>query len=395
MIDIADVVVVGGGACGASTAFHLARLGAGRVVLLERAYFASGATGKSGAVVRMHYTNPYDATLAQKSLPYFQHWQDLVGPGVPGFVQTGVVRLVDAGQEDVLAANVEMLRSVGVNTWLISREELLALDPAIAADDVAVAAYEPEGGYADPVATTLGFALRAQQLGAELRLGTPATGIRIEAGRVTGVTTPDGTISAGAVVLAAGAWANRLLSPLGLDFGLKPNRVQVAIFRRLEERPRIHPVVIDGPHAMWIRPEGSWSTLAGFDLDQFDVDPDTYDEGVDPTYVTEVRRRLVQRLPTLATAPMRGGWSGVIMSSPDGHAIIDQVPSWPGLFVILGDSGTNFKTAPAIGACIAEWIVHGEPDTADIRPFRSTRFAEGAPVRGQHEYGSDHVSVFR
>ncbi len=89
--ETADIVVIGGGVCGTSTAFHLAQLHAGRVVLLERASFAAGATGKSGAVVRMHYTNPYDATLAQKSLPYFQHWGEIVGLGDPGFVQTGVV----------------------------------------------------------------------------------------------------------------------------------------------------------------------------------------------------------------------------------------------------------------------------------------------------------------
>jgi sarcosine oxidase subunit beta len=169
----------------------------------------------------------------------------------------------------------------------------------------------------------------------------------------------------------------------------------VAIFHRLEEHPRLHPVIIDGRHAMWIRPEGSRSTMAGFDLDQFDVNPDAYNESVDASYVSELRRRLIQRLPALSAAPMRGGWSGVITSSPDGHAIIDQVPSISGLFVILGDSGTNFKTAPAIGACIAEWIMAGEPATADIRPFRSTRFAEGTPIRGQHEYGGDQVSVFR
>jgi glycine/D-amino acid oxidase-like deaminating enzyme len=118
----ADVVVIGGGVNGASTAFHLAKRGV-QVTLLERTTLAAGATGKSGALVRMHYTNPYDAALAQQSLPYFQHWPDVVGPGDPGYRQVGVVRLVAPKYDERLRANVAMLRGVGVNTSLISPDE--------------------------------------------------------------------------------------------------------------------------------------------------------------------------------------------------------------------------------------------------------------------------------
>ena len=76
---------------------------------------------------------------------------------------------------------------------------------------------------------------------------------------------------------------------------------------------------------------------------------------------------------------MRGGWSGTYMRSPDGHPIIDQIPASAGLWVMAGDSGTSFKTAPAIGICLAEWIVDGAPHLVDLTPFRASRFAEGAP----------------
>ena len=84
---------------------------------------------------------------------------------------------------------------------------------------------------------------------------------------------------------------------------------------------------------------------------------------------------------------MRGGWAGMIMMSGDGRPIIDQIPSVDGLYAMLGDSGTSFKTAPAVGRCLAEWIVHGKPRTADLSPFRSTRFAEGHPWADEHHYG--------
>lgn len=92
---------------------------------------------------------------------------------------------------------------------------------------------------------------------------------------------------------------------------------------------------------------------------------------------------------------MRGGWAGLIMMSPDGRPIIDQIPSVPGLYGMLGDSGTSFKTAPAIGRCLAEWIVYGKPRTVDLTPFRSTRFAEGQPWHDEDNYGTERLTISR
>src|SRR5215216_3995493 len=96
---MADVVVIGGGVVGASTAFQLASLGVKRVVVCERRWLAAGATGKSGALVRMHYTNEPEARLAQASLAYFHHWDELVGRGDCGFLRCGMVRLVGPENE--------------------------------------------------------------------------------------------------------------------------------------------------------------------------------------------------------------------------------------------------------------------------------------------------------
>jgi sarcosine oxidase subunit beta len=85
----------------------------------------------------------------------------------------------------------------------------------------------------------------------------------------------------------------------------------------------------------------------------------------------------------------------MIMMSPDGRPIIDQIPSVPGLFVMLGDSGTSFKTSPAIGRCLAEWIVKGRPETADLTRFRSTRFAEEQPWIDSTDYGIERPTISR
>ncbi|MER3438833.1 MAG: amino acid dehydrogenase, partial [Chloroflexota bacterium] len=193
----ADVVVIGGGVIGTSTAFHLARAGAGRVLLLERHHLSAGATGKSHSLVRMHYTNPHDAALAHASLPYFHRWDELVGAGDPGFVKTGVLRFAPAADEQKLRANVAMLQALGIPTSVISPADIVTIDPGINVADIAVAAWEPESGYADPVATTWGFARAAEQHGASVRTGITVTAIRTSLGRVTGVATSAGEIAAG------------------------------------------------------------------------------------------------------------------------------------------------------------------------------------------------------
>jgi sarcosine oxidase subunit beta len=394
MSQTADVVVIGGGVNGASAAFHLAQRGL-KVTLLERSSLAAGATGKSGALVRMHYSNPYDSALAHLSLPYFQTWSDIVGPGDPGYKQVGVVRLVHPRYDDRLRANVAMLRGLGVNTNVISPDDLRAIDPGVQTGDITCAAWEPASGYADPAATAYSFAAAARDLGASVHEGVAATAIETEGEWVTGVATPLGRIATGTVIAAPGAWANHLLQPLGLDYGLQPNRVQITIMRRTADDLRSHPVYIDGPNNTWLRPEGEFATLCGVGRDQFGVDPNLYDEGVDLDYIVDSRRRCAARRPALASAFMRGGWAGVITMSPDGHAIIDQLAPYQGLFGILGDSGTNFKTAPAIGKCVAEWITEGASRSVDLRPFRASRFAEGQRFAGEHEYGDKLLDVFR
>jgi glycine/D-amino acid oxidase-like deaminating enzyme len=325
MATSADVVVIGGGVNGASTAFHLASMGAGKVSLLERSALGAGATGKSGALVRMHYTNPHDAALAQASLPYFEQWSDRVGAGDPGFHPYGVVRLAPPRFDDRLRANVDMLRGLGVETSVISTDDLKAIDPGVYVGDVDCAAWEPRSGYADPSATAFGFAEGARQRGAEIHVGVEAIAIETDGERVTGVATNVGRVATDTVVLVAGAWSNRLLEPLGFDFGLQPNRVQIVILRRPAGAEAAHPVYIDGINNTWLRPEGDYGVLAGIGRDQLGIDPDLFDEGVDFDYIVDCRKRLAARRPALANAYMRGGWAGVIMMSPDGHAIIDEL----------------------------------------------------------------------
>jgi sarcosine oxidase subunit beta len=399
MAATADAVVIGGGVVGASTAFHLASLGLQHVVVCERRWPAAGATGKSGALVRTHYTNEPEARLAQASLRYFHDWPEIVGRGDCGFLRCGMLRLVTPESEPKLRANVDMLERLGVNTSIVGPHEAAELAPGWRLDDVVAAAWEPDSGCADPVGTTHGFLSRARELGAEVRLHTEVTAVEVAGGRVSGVqTASQGPIATPNVVVAGGAWATSLLAELGIGVRLQPVRVQVAVFRRPPELWGPHPVCIDGINDLWLRPEGpAWgSTLVGAASRRRPLaDPDALDEGVDPDYVVQARAELARRLPFMAETPMRGGWAGAITLTDDGKPILDQHPDIQGLFVFTGDNGSSFKTAPAIGRVLAEWIVDGRPSLLDPHPFRLRRFAENDPLVGPNEYGDRDTEYAR
>jgi sarcosine oxidase subunit beta len=377
-------VIIGGGVTGASLAFQLARRGVRRVLVLERHFVGAGATGRSSALVRMHYANVPEAVLAIASFPWFQHWSDLVG-GSCGFTPTGFVRIVSPDKLDRLRANVAMLQRLGADTRLVDRAELQELDPAASFDDVSLAAFEPHSGYADPAGTALGFMTAAREHGTELRQGVEVIRITVRGNRVTGVETTHGQVSAPVVVNAAGAWGKPLCDAVGVTLPLRTTWHEVAVVHRPPEVVR-HMTYIDGALNTYFRPETGELTLVGGSVNEQDVDPDHHREGGSEQLQHEVAEKLPRRLRGMERARMQRGMAGVFATSGDGHFILDRAPGLDGLVVALGCSGTGFKIAPAVGIGLAELILSGRSETIDLRPFRATRFVEGCPIRGEHEY---------
>ena len=391
---MADVIVIGGGVNGVSAAFNLARLGAGKIVLLEQGQLGSGASGKSGALVRMHYTNPYESTLAFESLKIFQNWSDEIG-GDCGWEQPGFVEVVAPGFEDELAKHVRDQQQIGINTSLIDPADLRELFPEMYVDDVGAAAYEPESGWADPNATTYAFAEAALALGVDIREECPVTAIHLENGRVAGVQTPEGRLDTRTIVAAPGVGASSLLDPIGLDLGLYPQRTKVALFRKPLGFNGSQPVVIDAINDAWMRADTGGLTLIGAESGSYRGSVTGFDQTIDNDYVDHARSVLSSRFPIYENAIMRGGWAGLYTMSPDHRPIIDQPEGIDGLYIMVGDSGSSFKTAPAIGKCLAEWVVHGEPQTADLAPFSASRFNGDNPWLEDSNYGRRGRTVSR
>ncbi|HZO29698.1 MAG TPA: FAD-binding oxidoreductase [Chloroflexota bacterium] len=382
-----DAIVIGGGVIGASTAFHLAKAGVGRIALVERRTICSGNTRKSGAIVRMHYSNDPEARLALASLPYFQHWSELVG-GTCGFRPTGFAILVGPENLERLERNVTRLRALGADTKVVSPAELREVMPALQTDGVAAAAYEPTGGYADAVMTTRSFAEAAQRLGVEVLEGTPVTALEGSGGRITGLQANGELLSAPVVICAANTWSPGLLRTIGVELAVTPRRAQTAYFERPGEYAGPHPVVLDTTTALYTRAHGDDQILGGAadETGTSPSDPDQYDETADREFPGAVSARMGRRLPSLANLTLVRGEAGLYDMSPDTRAIIDAAPGVAGLYLAAGFSGTGFKKAPAVGLGLAELVTAGRATSVDLAPFHFSRFAEDDPIHGPDEY---------
>ena len=384
----ANVVVIGGGVNGTSIAMHLARLGAGKVLLLEKGHLARGASGRSGAMVREHYLHPTLVKMAMEASSIFHNFADAVG-GDARFIETGRALLFAEHDVPAARANVEMNRELGVNIHTLSPSQLAEIVPQANLDDIALGIYEPSSGYADPMATTYAYASRARDYGAEIVTGCAVTGIRVQGGSVVAVDTERGAVETDAVVAATGPWINQLAAPLGESLPIAPTRVQMVHLRRPPTLESLTTNIIDHTTGAYFRVDAGHSTLVGGEnLDDLNevVNPDAFGLNADHATITKFWERAKLRFPDFDAATQRGGYGSLYDLTPDGNPILDKSASVEGLFWAVGFSGHGFKLSPVVGRMVAELVLHGESSDHPIRDFRASRFAEGDLLTAEHPY---------
>ena len=383
MRQTAEAVIIGGGVMGCSIQYSLAKLGVTDSVLLEMDVLGSGSTGRSQAICRMHYSNPVTASMAWESLKVFTNFGELVG-GSSGFVQTGYLVIVESIDRPGLERNISLQQELGVDTRIVSAAEVAQLAPMVNVGEEEGLAWEPQSGYADPYQVTTSYATRVREMGGEVVLRNPATGIEISGGRVVAVTSVQGRVETPVAVVAAGPWSRREMAKVGVDLPLSTVRHQVATLTRPLDRIPNHPTVGDIAQSFSFRPDGSSMTMVGFGED--DVEVDTYNQGVDMEAVAANLAKLTRRMPPMADSYFRGGWSGLFTITPDWHPILDRVPGIDGLYCAVGFSGHGFKLSPMVGLTMAELIVQGEASSIDINPLRFQRFEEEDLLNSSYRY---------
>ena len=380
-----DAIVIGAGVMGASIAFHLAERGL-KTAILERKVTASGATGHSSGLVRMHYDLAAESELTFKSYKlYFSDWKERVG-GECGFQQTGFLQMATREHEDKLRGNVANQQRIGINTSVISVDEVRKLFPDLVTEHFDYAAYEPDSGYADATLTTNSFIEAAKRNGAALIQNCEVTAIHTEGGKVKGVSTEKGDFDAPIIVNAAGAWAKQIASLADLDVPLETWTHDVAFLYRPASLGRI-PACIDDVINCYYRPEGSALILAaGEDESLRGEPPDAEDQTPTDTFLEKLIDQMVKRIPKIEESGLHSIHVGRDGITPDQRAIYGA-SGLDGFYLACGLSGTGFKTSPAAGTSLVELILDGAPRTVDITPFRFERFAQGHLLEGEYGYG--------
>ncbi len=387
-LNTADIMIAGAGVMGASIAFHLARRKAGKIVVIDKDHVGRGASGRSSALIRMHYSFPPEVRLAVISLHMFQSWREIVGQ--PGdFHKTGFVRIVQPQETDRLQRNVDMQRSLGAQVELVDQTQLRELEPDWKVDEVELAAYEPDSGYGDGAAVAGDFLGAARDLGVHCLSRTQATGFMVEAGRVRGVTANHGTITAPVVISATGSWTRPLFAAVGCDLPIECEFHQVAILRNAAGMRGGGCACIDSVSATYFRPDAHDKFLVGDFYGKRPVDPDDFPQRASDESLEEIIEHACRRIPKLAGAEVMRGVTGVYDMTPDSRPLLGEIPGIAGLYVCAGFSGMGFKISPAIGLVMSELVVDGRAKTVDIQAFRTDRFALEQPIKAEYEYVDD------
>jgi glycine/D-amino acid oxidase-like deaminating enzyme len=384
----ADVVILGAGVMGCSIAFQLAKRNAGRIVVVDKDHVGHGGSGRSSALVRMHYSFPPEVELALISLRMFQTWKEIVGS--PGdFGKTGFVRIVHPNETERLKLNVRMQCNLGVKVELVDKHQLRDLEPDWNVDDVELAAYEADSGYGDGAGVAGDFLEAARHLGVLYASRTHASALCLEGKRVRGVITGQGVIQSPTVIVATGPWTRPLLQKAGYDVPIECEYHQVAILRNAPDMNGGGCACIDSVTATYFRSDGHDKFLIGDFYGKLPVDPDNFPQRASDESLEEIIERASRRVPKLQRAEVMRGVTGVYDMTPDSRPLLGEIRGVRGLYICAGFSGMGFKISPAIGLVMSELVLDGRATSVNIEAFRPSRFAENSPIKAEYEYVDD------
>ncbi|HVP78124.1 MAG TPA: FAD-binding oxidoreductase [Thermodesulfobacteriota bacterium] len=372
----ADVVIIGGGIVGLSIAYYLALKKAGRIVLLERGQLGEGSTSRCAGGIRTQFSTEINIRFSLESLKTFERFKEEFGVD-PEFKRIGYLFLgTSEGEMEVFRENIRLQKGFGIPVEFLNSDDIESRWPYLRTEDILGGTFCARDGYAGPNEVLSGFAGGARREGVRIHEGVEVVGISLASGKIRGVATKNGEISAPVVVNAGGPYAESIGRMVGVKIPVKPLRRQVFITTPFHLTDHAIPLTIDFHRGWYFRREGNGLLLSG----PLDLEP-SFNLNTEYDAVVETSENATYRIPVLEKARIARGWAGLYEISPDHHAILGRVAGVEGFILANGFSGHGFQHSPAVGKVISELIVDGNAVTIDISSLSVERFEKGESVR--------------
>ena len=382
-----NIVIIGGGAVGSSTAYHLAADPAfkGRITVIERdPTYRIASSSLSCASIRQQFSTPVNVAMSRYGFQFLERAHDLLAvngePAEVSLRRQGYLFLAAAEQFDTLREVHAIQREAGADVALLTPGEIKSRFPYMNVDDLAGGSLGLSNeGWFDGPGLLAAYRRKARSLGVTY-IPQDATGLTHAGGRVTAVTLADGsTVPCDLLVNAAGPWSARVAAWLGIDLPIRPRKRMVYVFRTPADLPGF-PMLIDNS-GNFMRPEGP-GYICGRSPDDGEPDPDEPPlEMEDAMFQDYVWPALANRVPAVENLRLTGGWAGYYeLNLYDFNGFIGPHPATPDVIFATGFSGHGMQHSPATGRGVAELIAHGEFRTLDLSPIATSRLPEGRKV---------------
>jgi glycine/D-amino acid oxidase-like deaminating enzyme len=385
----AEIVVIGAGALGLSTALHCAL--AGRpVMVVERERAGSQASGRAAGLFKSVQADELRTRLARRSIEKAVSFADWAG--APLEVARPGSFLIARTAEHREFLRRELAQSL---RW---GADLREASPAELADRVSY--YRPAGGQfalwcpedvyiEEPLSLVRAYLDACRLHGTAVEENEPVIGISVTDGRVAGVETARRSVAAPVVVDAAGGWARQVAELAGAQVPVAPVRHQLLITAPSPEVDVADPITRVVDAAVYLRPARGGLMFGGFEAAPLPVDPrhqdasfSTDDVPLDLGVLRRLAAQVAAETPAAGAAPVAEHRGGLFTMSPDGRFVAGPVPGLPGLWVASGCNGSGFSSSPALGEALAAWITSGDPPPGmtELAPGRLGPLPEDALV---------------
>ncbi|MCW5220763.1 NAD(P)/FAD-dependent oxidoreductase [Verminephrobacter aporrectodeae] len=390
-----DAIVIGAGVIGSSVAYHLARQGCRRVLVLDRNQVGAGTTSQSSGILRTHYSVVQNVELAKASWQVFKNFAGYLGDdeASAGLVKCGYLIAAPNGDKlEPLRSALANQAAMGIEVRLLGRDEARSLLPIARFDDAALIGYEPEAGFADAYLVATAFARAARRLGVTIREDVEAQQLLVEAGRVVGVETSKGRFLSDTVISTQNIWARDIERWTGIASHVSAERHSVFALEGPEAYTFQMPVYKDlgSPGMLYCRSYGGKQMLVSEGIVGEKLPSADNEQGdISMDYMIEVGEQVANRFPSFETAGVASSWTGVYDVTPDWNPVLGRLPDISGLVVGYGFSGHGFKLSPAVGKILAQEAL-GITTDIELAPYALERFRAGHLLTGK--YGSGAVS---